>query len=138
MGTMNMMRMSTQSGITLTGLIMASVVFGSLAVTVMKLWPIYNEKFKVDLAMDKLATMPEGARMTKVAAARAIERQFDVQDVDTIDFQRLMKILEVTQKKGSPNKLATLRYEIRAPFFSNLDVVMNYAKTVELGAATSD
>lgn len=135
---MIMKRMSTQSGITLSGLIMASVVFGTLAVTGMKLWPIYNEKFKVDLAMDKLATLPEGSRMTKVSAARAIERQFDVQDVDTIDFPRLMKILEVTQIKGSPNKLATLRYEIRAPFFSNLDIVMNYAKTVELGTATTD
>ena len=127
-----------QRGITLTGLLAASVVFGTIALTGMKLWPVYNEKFKVDMAMDKLAAAPEGARLTKVAAARVLERQFDVQDVDTIDFNKLMKILDVKQKKSSPNKLATLAYEIRAPFFSNLDIVMKYEKTVELGAPSSD
>ena len=130
--------LSKQRGITLTGLIAASVVFGAVAVTGMKLWPVYNEKFKVDMAMDKLAAAPEGARLTKVAAARVLERQFDVQDVDTIDFNKLMKILDLKQKKSSPNKLATLAYEIRGPFFSNLDIVMKYEKTVELGAPSSD
>jgi len=130
--------LTKQRGITLSGLLATSVVFGTLALTGMKVWPIYNEKFKVDLAMDKLATMPEGSRMTKVAAARALERQFDVQDVDSIDFNKLMKILEVQSKKGSQDKVAKLAYEIRAPFFSNLDLVMNYEKTVELGSPAAD
>lgn len=133
-----MMQKNGQYGITLSGFIVAAILFGGAAITVMKLWPVYNEKMKVDMAMDKLAAMPEGARMNKLAAARALERQFDVQDVDSLDFKTLMKYLEVYQEKGTRSKLASLVYEIRAPFFSNLDIVMNYEKTVELGSVTTD
>ena len=127
-----------QRGITLTGMIMGCIVLGGAALLFMKLWPVYNEKFKVDLAMDKLATHPEGARLTKLAASKELMKQFDVNDVDTFSEVELRRTLEVKPKKGSHNKLASLKYEIRAPLFGDLDVVMKYDKTVELGGVKTD
>ncbi len=127
-----------QRGLTLTGLIMGCVVLAVAALGFMKLWPVYNEKFKVDQAMDKLQLNPEGYRLNKLEMARAIMRQFDVNDVDDFDMPRLMKVLKVGRKKGSPNKVAMMIYEIRAPFFSNLDIVMNYRKVVEFAPPKTD
>jgi hypothetical protein len=127
-----------QGGITLSGLIMGCIVLGTVALVVMKLWPVYNEKIKVDQAMDRLATNPDGARMSKIDMVKAIMRQFDVNDVDTFDTQRLTKVLTLSKKRNSPNRLVTLAYEIRAPLISNLDVVMNYSKTIEFGVPKTD
>lgn len=129
---------TSQRGITLSGLIMASIVLGVVALTIMKLWPVYNEKIKVDQAMAKLAADPDGFRMTKQQMVNAIMRQFDVSDVETFDTPRLNKTLQVGRKKHSPNKVVMLAYEIRAPLFSNLDIIMNYKNVIEFGPAKTD
>ena len=127
-----------QRGITLSGLLMGSVVLGICALMLMKVWPIYNEKMKVDQAMDKLLTNPDAARMNKVAIAKALMKQFDVNDVDSFSTAELRKTLQVGRKKGTKNKVVTLAYEIRGPFFSNLDLAMNYSKVIEFGPSKTD
>lgn len=133
-----MMTRKGQRGVTLSGLIMACVVLGVGALLVMRLWPIYNEKIKVDQAMDKLAANPDVSRMTKPEMVQAIMRQFDVSDVDRFDTQALSKVVTVGKKKGSNHKVVVMAYEIRAPLFSNLDVVMNYRNVKEFGPAQTD
>ncbi|MEQ8659936.1 MAG: DUF4845 domain-containing protein [Gammaproteobacteria bacterium] len=127
-----------QTGVTLSGLLMACVVLGSVALLAMKLWPLYNEKLKVDLAMESLVSLPDGERLGRASLANALQRQFDVQDVDSIDSRKLPKLLEVERRKGQKGKFVRLAYEIRAPFFSNLDVIMNYDKTVQIGTVATD
>ena len=127
-----------QTGVTLSGLIAACIVFGSVALVAMKLWPIYNEKFKVDLAMESLTNLNEGERLGRAALANALQRQFDVQGVDSVDPRKLPKMLEIETRKGEKGKFVRLAYEIRGPFFSNFDLVMNYDKTVQIGAGSND
>ena len=129
---------NNQRGITLSGLIVGSVVVGIIALMLMKLWPIYNEKMKVDQAMDKLETNPSGARMSKNAFAKALMRQFDVNDVDSFSTEVLRKTLQVERKKGKKGKVVTLAYEIRGPLFANLDIAMNYSKAIEFGPSKTD
>ena len=127
-----------QRGITLSGLLMACAVLGVVALGFMRLWPLYNEKMKVDQAMDHLAAMPDAARMTKAEVVSAIMRQFDVNDVDRFDMVSLAKVITVGKKKGSNDKVVMMEYEIRSPLFSNLDVVMNYRNVKEFGPAKTD
>ncbi|MGR8920269.1 MAG: DUF4845 domain-containing protein [Gammaproteobacteria bacterium] len=126
-----------QLGVTLSGLIMACIVIGGAALVGMKLWPIYNEKLKVDAAMQKLANSPEGSRMNARAMAVVLQKQFDVNDVEPVDPRQLYKYLKIVKRKGG-DKEVTLAYEIRQPFFSNLDIIMNYASTVNLSAGKTD
>ena len=127
-----------QRGITLSGLLMGSVVLGICALMLMKVWPIYNEKMKVDQAMDKLLTNPDAARMNKVAIAKALMKQFDVNDVDSFSTVELRKTLQVGRKKGTKIKVVTLAYEIRGPFISNIDLAMNYSKVIEFAPSKTD
>ena len=94
---MNLKR--NQQGITLSGLIMGCVVIGMCALLFMKLFPIYNEKMKVDQAMDRLANNSDGARMTKRAMVKAIMKQFDVNDIDRFSTPTLTKTLQVGRGK---------------------------------------
>lgn len=127
-----------QRGITLSGLIMGCIVLGAGALLFMKLWPIYNEKMKVDQSMDRLAANPEAVRMTKPEIVNALMRQFDVNDVDSFNTPSLTKVLTVGKKRGSEIKVVMIEYEIRAPLFANLDVVMNYRNVKEFGPSKTD
>ena len=132
------MNSKRQRGITLSGLIMGCIVLGAAAVMVMKLWPLYNEKMKVDQAMEHLGTNPDAARMNKMEVVRALMRQFDVSDVDRFDTAGLTKVVTVGKKKNSSNKVVMIEYEIRTPLFGNLDVVMNYRNVKEFGPVKTD
>lgn len=125
-----------QRGVSLSGLIMACVVIGAVALVAMKLFPIYNEKFKVDLAMDKLASTPEASRMSKREMAKVLQAQFDVNDVQPVKSNKLAKMLKVSGKGGQ--KSVNFAYEVRGPLFGELDVVLVYDKTVVLGASKTD
>ncbi len=127
-----------QRGVTLSGLIMSCVIIGGAALVAMKLWPLYNEKLKVDTGMEKLASTPEGSRMNTRALAVVLQKQFDINDIEPVNPRKLSKYLKVEKQKGSKDKTVTFAYEIRRPFFSNLDVVMNYEKTVALSAGKTD
>lgn len=133
---MNLMR--AQRGVTLSGLITASIVLGFGALVFMKLWPVYNEKFKVDQAMERLAASPDAARMNKGDIVNGLMRQFDVSDVDRFTTPELMKVVTVGKKRGSETRVVVLEYEIRAPFFGNLDIIMKYNKAIEFAPAKTD
>ncbi|MBK6657872.1 MAG: DUF4845 domain-containing protein [Proteobacteria bacterium] len=127
-----------QRGVTLSGLITSCIVLGAVALLAMKLWPVYNEKMKVDQAMEHLGANPDAARMSKGEVVQALMRQFDVSDVDRFDTPGLSKVVTVGKKKGTNDKVVVIEYEIRAPLFSNLDVIMNYRNVKEFGPVKTD
>ena len=129
---------SRQRGVSLSGLLISSVVLGAVALMLMKLWPIYNEKLKVDQAMEHLQSNPDATRLTKAEIVQALMRQFEVNDLSHFNTPELTKVVTVGKKKGSENRVVIMEYEIRSGFFDNLDLVMNYKKTLEFGPAKTD
>jgi len=133
-----MNRRNGQLGITLSGLIYVCIILGIVAVTAMKLFPLYNEKTKVDFALEKVAAQPEAARMSKAEIVKLIGRQFEVSDVDRWTLSEFSKLLELKKSKDGRHKYMVLNYEIRGPFYGDLDIVLKYSKTIELGQAVTD
>ena len=133
-----MNRRYLQRGITLTGLIMACALLVFFALTAMKLFPLYNEKTKVDFALEKVAGQREASRMSKTEIVKLIGRQFEVSDVDRWKLSEFSKILKIIKLKSGKGKLMHLAYEIRGPLFGELDVVLMYDKTLKLGEIVTD
>lgn len=128
---------STQQGLTLTGLIFMAVLVGGAAMLAMRLFPLYNEKMKVDLALDRVASDPAAGDQTKADLVDAVMKQFEVSDVDrwsTVEFGRL---LQVGKSKESAGRVMSLDYEIRNALCCDLDIVLNYhwARELRPGAA---
>ena len=84
-----------QRGITLSGLIYSCIIIGFIAVVVMKLFPLYNEKMKVDFALEKVAGSPESGGRSKMDLVKAVMRQFEVSDVDRWRVKEFSKLLQV-------------------------------------------
>ena len=127
-----------QLGITLSGLIIGLIVIGGVAVILMKLWPLYNEKLKADQAMAYLEASPTAPSMGKADIVRTLMRQFDISDIDHFDTPGLAKVVTVGRKKGTSIKVVILEYEIRTSFFGNLDLIMNYRNVKEFGPVKAE
>ena len=129
-------RPTFQRGVSLTGLIFWCVLLGRAALITMKLFPLYNEKMKVDFAFEKVLGEPGVGNWTKADIVKAIMKQFEVSDVDrwgTVEFSKLLQIEPPRDGKG---RILSLYYEIRGPLCCQLDVVLNYEKEAELPRGT--
>jgi len=121
-----------QRGVSLSGLIFWCVLLGGAALVAMKLFPLYNEKMKVDFAFEEVMREPNIGNWTKADIVKAIMKQFEVSDVDRWSTAEFSKLLLVTPATDGGGRTMSLYYEIRGPLCCDLDVVLNYGKDVEL------
>lgn len=130
-----MTRLRKQRGMTLISLLLVGVLLVFGALVIMKLFPIYNEAFKVSSSLETVASQAGiGSKSTKEIHALMM-RSFAVQDVDRLKLADLKRYLKVTKQKGKKGRDMTMKYEIRGPLFGNLDVVLKYDKTLPIGGS---
>ena len=133
-----MSRKYPQAGVALSGLIYVCIILGITAVTAMKLFPLYNEKTKVNFSLEKVAGQSESAKMSKSEIAKLIMRQFEVSEVRRWSTTEFEKVLKIEKLKGGDDKVMKLNYEIRGPFFGELDVVLKFDRSLMLGKPVTD
>jgi len=126
-----------QQGVSLSGLIFWCALFGGAALVAMKLFPLYNEKMKVDFAMEKVAGDPEAGNWTKPDLAKAVMKQFEVSDVDRWTLAEFTRLLDV-ERRTDGGRTMSLSYEIRGPLFGQLDIVLNYDRALDLPRGTTE
>jgi Tfp pilus assembly major pilin PilA len=97
---------NSHGGVSLSGLIYSCIIIGIVALVGIKLVPLYIEKFKVDLALEKVAGQRESARMTKVDLAKLIMRQLEVSEVRRWRMSEFLKVLKIKKiKQGKDRSL---------------------------------
>ncbi|MGH8467814.1 MAG: DUF4845 domain-containing protein [Gammaproteobacteria bacterium] len=121
-----------QRGLTLWGLLIGGALLGFAALTLMKLFPLYNQSFKVRAAMQAVAGMPEIGQKGVREIRGLIMRNFDVSDVDTITDNDLQKYLKVVGNPDGKGRLMTMIYEDRGPLFGDLDVVLKFNESIAI------
>lgn len=127
-----------QRGVTLTGLLMMSVLVGVVALIAMRLFPLYNEKMKVDFALEKVIKDSAASATTKGDLVKAIMKQFEVSDVDRWSTVEFTKLLQIVRDPESDTRLMRLEYEIRNQLCCDLDIVLNYFNEFEIPRGETD
>ncbi len=128
---------SYQRGFTFIGFFVVCVVVGFAALIVMKLFPLYNESFKVRAALEAIASQPDIAQKTAHEIRTLVMRNFEVSDVDRFTDATLKNALSVKRDPSGKQRLVRMAYEARAPLFGNLDVVLKIDESITIaGAAT--
>lgn len=128
---------SRQAGITLTGFAFTAVFVIAAALLVMKLWPLYNERFKVMSAMASIAERPDIAQQSTYDIRKLMLRNFEVQDVDEFNERNIGKHLSVQRVQGGGSREMRFRYERRAPLFGDLDVVLKFDESRSIAVDTA-
>ena len=113
-----------QGGTSLVGLLFWAVVVGGAAVVLMKLFPLYNEKWKVVATMHAVAGMPGISEMSVYDIRKYTLRNFEISDLDHFDDRNIAKALNVERDEVTKGRVMRFAYEIRRPFFGELDIVL--------------
>jgi len=128
---------SYQRGFTLIGFFVACVLVGFTALVVMKLFPLYNESFKVRAALEAISRQPEIAQKTAQEIRTLVMRNFEVSGVDRFSEATLKNVLSVKRDPSGRQRLVRMAYEAPGPLFGNLDAVLKIDESITIaGAAT--
>lgn len=122
-------RPGRQRGITLIGFLILLAVVGFFAYLAMRLVPAYTEYMGVVKSMELVKNEPNAAQASPEEIRRSLHIKFDTQYVDSKSVPP--QAITVLRQGGE----ATLRvaYEKRIPFAYNVDLVVSFDKSVNLG-----
>jgi hypothetical protein len=119
----------TQRGMTFWGLLVVAVVFGFIVIMTFKLLPSYIEYGKVKTAIENVANQPNAGNMTMGDFKAAMDRRFDIDDVDDIDTSKVLKL-----EKQPGVTIFSIAYEKRVPLAYNITALINFDHSVKVSA----
>ena len=118
---------SKQNGMTFWGLLVVAALFIFFVILFFKLLPAYIEHAKVKTALENIAQQPGTSEMEKGQIKAAIDRRFNIEDVNDID---LNKALFVEKKPGSMTIRIT--YERRVPLAYNVTALIEFDDSAQV------
>lgn len=131
-----MIRRRTAAGFTFTEFLCAMVVVVFSAMAALQLFPLYSEKFKVDVVLDQIALDPTLAGQDKPVLVASLHRRLLVSDVDRFSQPELMKLSRLSKGASGARKFS-LAYDLRGEFCCDLDVVLKYHHEVDLPSGST-
>lgn len=124
-----------QRGLSLWELLFFSVLIVATGIVVIKLLPLYMERFKVEKAMEAIAGESDIRNIDEHDIVTRLLKHFEIEDVDRFSNPTdLKKVFSVTKNKDNAGRSMTFKYEIRGEFLGDLDAVLKVNKTVAIAA----
>lgn len=117
----------SQKGITLLGAIVLALVVGGWIYIGIRVTPVYLNYMKVAGTLDKVQDeFQANPSNSEFAIRKAVERHFDIESVD------MPTPKDILIKKEGDKFLVTAEYEDVAPLVSNVSMLMEFSRTVEV------
>lgn len=128
-----------QDGITGIGIIFVLAVLAGVVLIVLRLFPLYNEKFEVVATLNTVVSQPDAAKFTTSSAGRAFMKAIGVTTVNRFDDRTIKENLKIIKpkKKGEPRVLH-FQYEARNTFFADIEFVLVFDKKMPLTGPTAE
>ncbi|MGQ0658166.1 MAG: DUF4845 domain-containing protein [Chromatiales bacterium] len=128
-----MSTLSRQRGLSIWELLFYSVLIGIAALVIIKVFPLYMEKFKVVKSMKVITAAIDARQIDEFEIKNRLLKHFEIEDVDRFSTpDDLKKVFKVTKNKENPNRTMSMVYEIRAPFVADLDLVLKVNEHMDL------
>lgn len=126
--------MACQQGLTIQGLIITLVILGVVGFVGLRLFPLYSEKLRVDGILDNIVVAEDAETLTSREIHRRFLRNANIEGITRFDKENLKRHLVLNKpKKKSDPKTITMLYELRGSMMGDLDVILTYNRTLELG-----
>jgi len=129
-----------QDGMSGMGVVLILVVLAGVVLIVLRLFPLYNEKFQVTAALNSVISQPDSASFTNKSAGKSFMKAISISGADRFDDRTIKENLKVIKpkKKGQP-KILHFQYEARNTFFDDIYFVLVFDKKLPLsGPSASD
>jgi len=127
-----MRHIDKQTGLTLLGFMMVVALVCFFALVGLKLFPLYNESFAVDQSLKSVANQPEAEKLTTHDIHKYFIRNANINGLSRFKERNISDYLSANKIGEKPREMY-MYYEARSKLFGNLDIVLVYDKTFELG-----
>ncbi len=103
---------------------------------ILRLYPLYNEKFVVISSMNAVANRPEAAKMPTKEVRKLFLRNMEISS-NTVRFtdDSVKKLVKVTTDKKTKKRYIKVAYEGRNVFLKDIFFLLEFDHTVELGGS---
>jgi hypothetical protein len=118
-----------ERGVTFLGWVIILVPVALVLYAGIRITPLYLEYMKVTRTLEQVRDELKGDQPDVAMIRNAIEKRFDVEDVTVMTVRDADK-LKIT-KVGSGYKVEAI-YQATAPYVSNVSLLVNFDKTVQI------
>lgn len=119
-----------QKGLSFLGFLSVAALVGVVALLIMKLFPLYNESFKVYSGMKAVTGMSGVATMGTREIRKFLLRNYEVADVDRFNDHNIKDYVKITRTADKKGRIMTMKYQSQAPLIGNLSVIMDFDKSI--------
>lgn len=128
-----------ERGLTGIGVIFVLAILAGVVLIVLRLFPLYNEKFEVVSTLNTVVSQPDAAEFTTSSAGRAFMKAIAVTTVNRFDDRTIKDNLKVLKpsKKGEP-RILHFQYEARNKFFADIYFVLVFDKKLPLSGPSAE
>jgi uncharacterized protein DUF4845 len=128
-----------QNGLTALGLVFILALVGLVVLIVLRLFPLYNEKFQVESALNSVASKPNAISLTNKKAGKAFLKALAVTNISRFTDDNIKESLVIIKpkKKGQP-RILHLSYESRNVFVGDIYFVLVNDRKVPLTGPNVD
>ncbi len=131
--------MRKQDGITGIGIMFVLAVLAGVVLIVLRLFPLYNEKFEVAATLNTVASQPDAPNYNTTSAGRAFMKAIGTTTVNRFQDRTIKQHLKILKpkKKGDP-RVMHFQYEARNKFVADIEFVLVFDKKIPLGGPTAE
>ncbi len=123
------MKIKTQSGVTIWSILAIALLIGFFSLLGIKLFPVYMVDMNVKSSLNSLKNQPGAADMTNLQLKAALDKRFQINDVDRSVNTR--EVLSFESDKGA--RIVRVSYESVTPIFKNIYVLIAFDHAEEIG-----
>ena len=130
--------MRKQNGMTAIGIILILAALTGAVTIVLRLFPLYNEKFQIVSALNTVVAQPDAAKMTTKQAGKSFMKSMNLTNIDRFQDRTINDHLVVIKpkKKGQP-RILHMKYEARNKFFADISFVLTFDKQIPLSGPSA-
>ena len=122
------LQVNADGGLGLIGFLFTVGIFIGIAFSVLSIYPVLNEKIKVDMALESLISNPAASTMSIQNIASTIEKQLNMNYVTSLKKKDILKALSVKNTKDG--RTLFFKYEITNQALERWKLVYEYEKDV--------
>ncbi len=111
-----------QQGMTMASVVIILALIAFFTNVVIRVMPMYIEKFKVVSHLEGLVNESDITKMTAAEIKNKLMKRFFLDDVKHIKKEDI----SVTKDEKGQKRVISVSYEVRAPFWGEIEVVGNF------------
>jgi hypothetical protein len=124
-----------QKGITFLGVVIVLAVIAAFVLFGLRLFPLYNTKFKTLSVMKYVASQPNAGNLSKTDVWTLFYNNADVQGLLMFESDKTVKEVVKLEKDDEGTEVIHVKFEERNKLFDDIELVLVFDESLPMGGA---